>query len=88
MPRAYASEDALRSWATLNPVLMDLEKAEVLKLMRLELLGNKRPRLLNRLHQRFCQLRRGEEWEALQERLTAPKGTSPLPDWLVREEQR
>ena len=75
---ALLEEAALAGWHTLNPLLMGLTRRQVAWLLRAELLGRRRRRLINRLHQRLCQLRRAMEWEDL-------KVERPVPDWLWRE---
>lgn len=73
-----ALEDAaLMGWHTLNPLLMDLTRLQVARLLVAERQGQQREKIMNRLHQRLCLLRRKAEWESLME--------DGVPEWLAVE---
>src|ERR1700760_4617060 len=64
-------EACLAGWHTLNPMLMGLDRHQVAYLLKAELFGRQRPRILERLHQRLATLRQQAEWEQLLEAVAA-----------------
>ena len=70
-------EAALAGWHKLNPLLMRLTRQQVARLLIAERTGQQREKIMNRLHQRLCLLRRKAEWQELLE-----NGT---PEWLAVE---
>ena len=58
----------LRSWATLHVVITTVDdEAELIWMMQAELVGQNRIRILERIHSRYCVLRRERERRELSE---------------------
>lgn len=55
------AEIVLGGWHTINPILMQLTRGQIAKLILVELRGKRRVVILKRLHQRFCRVRAMEE---------------------------
>ncbi len=49
------------SWRALNEKLSAMDEQEVLKMLQVEVSGEKRATYIQRLHQRFCALRDARE---------------------------
>lgn len=66
------SQEALKSWESLNKVISGLSEDEIIGLMADEMLGKRRATMVRRLHERLTMVRAKRERAELMEMLNEP----------------